>query len=254
MSRKFLIAGNWKMNLTPYESAALVDEVNSLTGSQTSVQVCVCPPFTSLPVVSSKVEQSEVHLGAQNMHAEPSGAFTGEVSAEMLRSLYVSHVILGHSERRQYFGETNASINSKVIAAINANLRPIFCIGETLEEREGGKTMDVVGAQVREGLVNYPSSALDLLVVAYEPVWAIGTGKTATNEMAQEVHREVRKILSEIFGESSASSIRILYGGSMKPENAAGLLAQPDIDGGLIGGASLSSKSFCDIIEAALST
>ena len=240
------------MNLTPDDSAALVEEINAVVGTQTSVQVCVCPPFTSLPVVSDKVEQTEVHLGAQNMHAEPSGAYTGEISAEMLRSLYVSHVILGHSERRQYCGETNSSINQKILAAIQANLKPIYCVGETLEEREAGKTMEIVSAQVREGLEGYPSSALDLLVIAYEPVWAIGTGKTATDEMAQEVHGGIRMVLTEMFGESAASSIRILYGGSMKPENATGLLAQPDVDGGLIGGASLSAKPFCDIVEAAI--
>jgi triosephosphate isomerase len=252
MSRKYLIAGNWKMNLTPDDSVALVEEINAVVGTQTSVQVCVCPPFTSLPVVSEKVEQTEVHLGTQNMHAEPSGAYTGEISAEMLRSLYVSHVILGHSERRQYCGETNSSINKKILAAIQANLKPIYCVGETLEEREAGKTMEIVSAQVREGLEGYPASAIDLLVIAYEPVWAIGTGKTATDEMAQEVHAGIRHVLTEMFGESAASSIRILYGGSMKPENAAGLLAQPDVDGGLIGGASLSAKPFCDIVGAAI--
>ena len=241
------------MNLTPSDSASLVEEVNAVVGSQNAVQVCVCSPFTSLPVVSEKVEQSEVLLGAQNMHDQPSGAYTGEVSAEMLRSLYVSHVILGHSERRQYCGENNLSINAKILAAIQANLKPIYCIGETLEERDAGKTMEVLGSQVREGLQNYPSHSLDLLVIAYEPVWAIGTGKTATDEMAQEAHAEIRRVLSEMFGEAASSSIRILYGGSMKPENAAGLLAQPDVDGGLIGGASLSAKSFCDIVEAAIS-
>ena len=252
MSRKYLMAGNWKMNLTPYDSASLVDEINAVVGNQSNVQVCVCPPYTSLPVVSDKVEQTEVLLGAQNMHAQSSGAYTGEISAEMLRSLYVSHVILGHSERRQYCGETNSSINQKILSAIQANLKPIYCVGETLDEREAGKTMEVVSNQVREGLESYPSSALDLLVVAYEPVWAIGTGKTATDEMAQEVHAGIRKVLIEIFGEPAAASIRILYGGSMKPENAAGLLAQPDVDGGLIGGASLSAKPFCDIVEAAI--
>ena len=240
------------MNLTPDDSASLVEEINAVVGAQTSVQVCVCPPFTSLPVVSDKVEQTEVHLGAQDMHAEPSGAYTGEISAEMLRSLYVSHVILGHSERRQYCGETNSLINKKILSAIHANLKPIYCVGETLEEREAGKTMEIVSAQVREGLEGYPSSALDLLVIAYEPVWAIGTGKTATDEMAQEVHGGIRMVLTEMFGESAASSIRILYGGSMKPENATGLLAQPDVDGGLIGGASLSARPFCDIVEAAI--
>ena len=253
MSRKYLIAGNWKMNLTPDDSSSLVDEVNAVVGVQTTVQVCVCPPFTSLPVVSEKLEQSEVLLGAQNMHAESSGAFTGEISAEMLRSIYVSYIILGHSERRQYCRETNRTINDKILSAIKANLKPIYCVGETLEERETGQTMEVLGKQVREGLENYPSNLLDLLVIAYEPVWAIGTGKTATDEMAQQSHAEIRNILSEMFGQSAASSIRILYGGSMKPENAAGLLAQPDVDGGLIGGASLSAKSFCDIVETAIS-
>jgi triosephosphate isomerase len=252
MSRKYLSAGNWKMNLTPDDSASLVDEINAVVGNQSNVQVCVCPPYTSLPVVSDKVEHTEVLLGAQNVHAQSSGAYTGEISAEMLRSLYVSHVILGHSERRQYCGETNSSINQKILSAIQANLKPIYCVGETLDEREAGKTMEVVSNQVREGLESYPSSALDLLVVAYEPVWAIGTGKTATDEMAQEVHAGIRKVLIEIFGEPAAASIRILYGGSMKPENAAGLLAQPDVDGGLIGGASLSAKPFCDIVEAAI--
>lgn len=240
------------MNLTPDDSASLVDEINAVVGNQSNVQVCVCPPYTSLPVVSDKVEQTEVLLGAQNMHAQSSGAYTGEISAEMLRSLYVSHVILGHSERRQYCGETNSSINQKILSAIQANLKPIYCVGETLDEREAGKTMEVVSNQVRVGLESYPSSSLDLLVVAYEPVWAIGTGKTATDEMAQEVHAGIRKVLIEIFGEPAAASIRILYGGSMKPENAAGLLAQPDVDGGLIGGASLSAKPFCDIVEAAI--
>jgi triosephosphate isomerase (TIM) len=252
MSRKYLIAGNWKMNKTATEAVDLINEINSSVGSQTTVQVCVCPPFTSLARSSELVDQSEVLLGAQNMSAHPSGAYTGEISAEMLRDLYVSFVILGHSERRQYYGETNQSVNKKVLAAVENNLKPIYCIGETLEERESGQTLDVVRSQVREGLQDYPASAIDSLVIAYEPVWAIGTGKTATDEMAQEVHADIRKVLVEIFGDSSASTVRILYGGSMKPENAAGLLAQPDVDGGLIGGASLTSRAFSGIVEAAL--
>ena len=252
MSRKYLIAGNWKMNTTASESVDLISEINSLVGQQTQVQVCICPPFTSIQKSSSLVEQSEVLLGAQNMSAEPSGAFTGEVSAEMLRDLYVNFVILGHSERRQYFGETNESINLKVLAAVQNNLKPIYCIGETLEERESEKTLEVVKAQVQEGLANFPLSEVDNLVLAYEPVWAIGTGKTATDEMAQEVHAYVRGLLVDLFGDAAGSSIRILYGGSMKPENAAGLLSQPDVDGGLIGGASLNAKSFCAIVDSAL--
>lgn len=251
MSRKYLIAGNWKMNKTATEAVDLVHEINASVGSQNSVQVCVCPPFTSLAKVSEMIEQTEVFLGAQNMNAEASGAFTGEVSAEMLRDLYVSFVILGHSERRQLYGETNESINRKVLAAIHNNLKPIYCIGETLEEREAGQTLEVVRSQVRQGLADYPASSVEHLILAYEPVWAIGTGKTATDEMAQEVHADIRVVLSEMFGESAASTVRILYGGSMKPENAAGLLAQPDVDGGLIGGASLTSRAFLGIIEAA---
>ena len=252
MSRKYLIAGNWKMNTTASESVDLISEINSLVGQQTQVQVCICPPFTSIQKSSSLVEQSEVLLGAQNMSAEPSGAFTGEISAEMLRDLYVNFVILGHSERRQYFRETNESINLKVLAAVQNNLKPIYCIGETLEERESEKTLEVVKAQVQEGLANFPLSEVDNLVLAYEPVWAIGTGKTATDEMAQEVHAYVRGLLVDLFGDAAGSGIRILYGGSMKPENAAGLLSQPDVDGGLIGGASLNAKSFCAIVDSAL--
>ncbi len=241
------------MNKTATEAVDLIKEINSSVGSQTTVQVCVCPPFTSLAKASELVDQTEVILGAQNMSAHPSGAFTGEISAEMLRDLYVGFVILGHSERRQFYGETNESVNKKVLAAVDNNLKPIYCIGETLEEREAGQTLDIVRSQVREGLENFPASAIDNLVLAYEPVWAIGTGKTATDEMAQEVHADIRKVLVEMFGDSAAASVRILYGGSMKPENAAGLLSQPDVDGGLIGGASLTSRAFSGIVEAALS-
>ena len=250
MSRKYLIAGNWKMNTTASESEDLIAEINSLVGQQTQVQVCISP-FTSLQRSSGLVEQTEVLLGAQNMSAEPSGAFTGEISAEMLRDLYVNFVILGHSERRQYFGETNESINLKVLAAVHNNLKPIYCIGETLEERESDKTLEVVKTQVQDGLANFPLSEVENLVLAYEPVWAIGTGKTATDEMAQEVHAYVRGLLVDLFGDAAGSGVRILYGGSMKPENASGLLSQPDVDGGLIGGASLNAKSFCAIVDSA---
>jgi triosephosphate isomerase len=253
MTRKFLIAGNWKMNKTTSESVDLINEIKASVGGQTSVQVCVCPPFTSLSQASESVEQSALLLGAQDMNAAQSGAYTGEISAEMLRDLYVTFVILGHSERRQYFGETNEMVNKKILAAIESNLKPIYCIGETLEEREAGQTLDVVRTQVREGLQNFPTHSIESLVLAYEPVWAIGTGKTATDEMAQEVHADIRQVLSEMFGETAAASIRILYGGSMKPDNASGLLAQKDVDGGLIGGASLTARAFIGIIDAAKS-
>ncbi len=240
------------MNTTSSDSVDLISEINSLVGQQSQVQVCICPPFTSLQKSSTLVEQTEVLLGAQNMSAEPSGAYTGEISAEMLRDLYVNFVILGHSERRQYFGETNTTVNLKVLAAVQNNLKPIYCIGETLEERESNMTLEVVKAQVQEGLANFPLSEVDNLVLAYEPVWAIGTGKTATDEMAQEVHGYVRGLLVDLFGDLAGSGIRILYGGSMKPENASGLLAQQDVDGGLIGGASLNAKSFCSIVNSAI--
>ena len=252
MSRKYLIAGNWKMNNTSSDSVDLISEINSLVGQQTQVQVCICPPFTSLQKSSTLVEQTEVLIGAQNMSAEPSGAYTGEISAEMLRDLYVNFVILGHSERRQYFGETNSTINRKVLTAAQNNLKPIYCIGETLDERESNLTLDVIKTQVQEGLANYPLAEVDNLVLAYEPVWAIGTGKTATDEMAQEVHAYVRGLLVDLFGDLAGSGVRILYGGSMKPENASGLLAQQDVDGGLIGGASLNAKSFCSIVDSAI--
>ena len=252
MSRKFLIAGNWKMNKPTDEALDLAREIHAEVGAQGNVQVVVCPTYTSLAEVSRELESSQVAVGAQNMHHEPSGAYTGEISAEMLRQSFISFVILGHSERRQFFGETNESVNLKILAAVANNLKPIYCIGETLEQREAGQTLEVVRTQMSVGLANFPSDQVDTLVIAYEPVWAIGTGKTATDEMAQEVHADVRTALQEQFGEDAANGVRILYGGSMKPENAAGLLSQPDVDGGLIGGASLTSRAFCGIVQAAI--
>ena len=187
------------MNKTVSDTVDLIGEINSMVGDETSVQVCICPPFTSLSKASESVEQSQLLLGAQDMNAAASGAYTGEISAEMLRALYVSFVILGHSERRQYYGETNQTINKKILTAIQNNLKPKYCIGETLEERQSERTLDVVRSQVREGLENFPTSSIENLVLAYEPVWAIGTGKTATDVMAQEVHAENRRVLTEMF-------------------------------------------------------
>jgi triosephosphate isomerase len=218
-ARKFLIAGNWKMNKTAAEGAVLVREVVAAIGPQTEVDVVVCPPFTALESVSRAVEGSAIKLGAQNMHPQPSGAFTGEVSAEMLRGLFASYVILGHSERRQYFAETDAFINQKVHAAIKSLLKPILCIGETLAERDASKTIAVV--------------------------------KTQLEAQAQEVHAAIREWLTARFGKPVAQKVRILYGGSMKPANAPELLKQEDVDGGLIGGASLEVNSFVDLIKAA---
>ncbi|MFT5837109.1 MAG: triosephosphate isomerase [Candidatus Azotimanducaceae bacterium] len=249
--RKYLIAGNWKMNLNSAEGAELAKDIVSMVGAQTEVTVCVCPTFTTLESVSKVVNESNVQLGAQNMHFEAAGAYTGEISAEMLRHLFCNYVILGHSERREYFGETDAIVNKKTLAALAANLKPIVCIGETLDEREAGKVNEVIKTQLDAALVGVNADAADSLVIAYEPVWAIGTGKTATPEMAEEVHAEIRRLLADLIGEDAAEKVRILYGGSMKPENADELLAQNNIDGGLIGGAALKANSFVALVESA---
>jgi len=240
------------MNLNSAEGAELAEAVVGLVGKQTDVSVCLCPAFTSLEAVSRIVNESNVQLGAQNMHHEASGAYTGEVSAEMLRHLFCNFVILGHSERRQFFGETDESVNKKTLAALEANLKPIVCIGETLEEREAGKVGEVIKTQTTGALAGVEPSYADSLVIAYEPVWAIGTGKTATPEMAEEVHAQIRALLAELLGKEAANKVRVLYGGSMKPENADELLAQPNIDGGLIGGASLKASAFAGIVESAI--
>lgn len=250
--RKYLIAGNWKMNLTSSEGVELVKPIVHDVGQQTEVAVAVCPTFTALEKVGKALENSNVALGAQNMHPKASGAYTGEISAGMLRDLFVAYVIIGHSERREYFGETDAFVNEKVKVALEANLKPIMCVGETLEQREAGKALDVIKTQIVDGLKDVKLGAPEQLVIAYEPVWAIGTGKTATPEQAQEVHAAIRGMLADIFDADTASHIRILYGGSMKPANADELLAQPDIDGGLIGGAALEAKSFVKLVESAL--
>jgi triosephosphate isomerase len=251
MHPKKLIAGNWKMNKTASDAVSLVTEVVAAAGKQNDVDVVVCPPFTALESAAKALDGSQIKLGAQNLHPEASGAFTGEVSAPMLRALFVTHVILGHSERRQLFGETDAFVNLKVLAALKNQLRPILCVGETLAEREAGTTLKVVQGQLQRSLEGVGKDQAPTLIVAYEPVWAIGTGKVATSEQAQEVHGFIRGLLGKLFGEAAAQKVRILYGGSMKPSNAAELLAQNDIDGGLIGGASLEPRSFVELIRAA---
>jgi triosephosphate isomerase len=250
-SRKKLIAGNWKMNKTSADAVALAGELVTTIGKQTDVDVAICPPFTSLESVAKAIDGSTVKLGAQNMHFEASGAFTGEVSAPMLRALFANYVILGHSERRSYFGETDSFINKKVLAALKNQLRPILCVGETLAEREAGSTLKVVQTQTEACLEGVSKDQAASVVIAYEPVWAIGTGKVATTEQAQEVHAFIRGLLAKLFTESVAQKVRILYGGSMKPANAPELLVQKDIDGGLIGGASLEARSFVDLVKAA---
>ncbi len=251
--RRYLIAGNWKMNKTASEGTALVREIHVEVGQQSDVGVVVCPPFTALESCAKALEESTILLGAQNMHPKSEGAYTGEVSPLMLRSLFCTYVILGHSERREYFAETDAFINEKVVAALDSSLKPILCVGETLEQREAEETTAVVEAQLAGGLKGVNAEQAENVVIAYEPVWAIGTGKTATPEMAQEVHGFIRKWLEKNIGETAASKMRILYGGSMKPANARDLLAKEDIDGGLIGGASLQAKSFAELVTIARS-
>lgn len=241
------------MNKSPEEGKALASTIASIVRKDVSVDVVICPAFTALDRVSQALEGSAVKLGAQNLYPKTNGAYTGEISPEMLRSVFAKFVILGHSERREYFGETDSLVNEKVKFALENLISPIFCIGETLEQREAKDTLAVVKRQLLGGLEGVEASQMGSVVVAYEPIWAIGTGKTATPEMAQEVHGSIRSLLNEKYGEAVGEKVRILYGGSMKPANADELLAQEDIDGGLIGGAALDSKSFCDLIEAAKS-
>lgn len=248
-SRKKLIAGNWKMNKTSSDGVSLVAELVAAIGKQSDVEVVVCPPFTALESAAKTLDGSTLKLGAQNMHFEASGAFTGEISAPMLRALFATHVILGHSERRAIYGETDAVINAKIKKAREANLKPIFCIGETLAEREAGNLESVLRTQITGGLDGVSEKDLGETVIAYEPVWAIGTGVTATSQQAQDAHAFVRSVIAELYGADAAAKIRIQYGGSVKPNNAAELMACPDIDGALIGGAALEPQSFCEIIR-----
>ena len=250
MSRRKIIAGNWKMNKTPSEAVGLAQAIKTACAKAPKATVVVCPPLTALAAVSAVVQGSPVALGAQNMHWEKSGAYTGEVSAAMLLDLGCSYVILGHSERRSFFGETDAIVNRKVQAALAAGLIPIVCVGETLAQRKENQTGFVVSAQVVHGLAGLGAD-LGRIVVAYEPVWAIGTGLTATPAQAQAVHLLIRGKLTELSSASVAQTIAIQYGGSMKPDNAPELLSQPDIDGGLIGGAALDAASFMGIVNAA---
>jgi len=249
--RKKVIAGNWKMFNNINETVKLISDIKqNLHDEKQDVLVVVCPPFTNLETASTLMKNSTIKLGAQNMYFEDNGAFTGEISPSMLKSVGVEYVILGHSERRTIFGENDQLINKKIKAAIKHELKPIFCIGETLAEREKGVTFNVIETQVRNGLQGLNQQELLNLIIAYEPIWAIGTGKTATPEQAQEVHKFIRDLIAKVFSPTFAEGIIIQYGGSVKPENAKELLSQPDIDGALVGGACLKSDSFLKIIEA----
>jgi triosephosphate isomerase (TIM) len=253
VARTKFVCGNWKMHKTTAEAVALVKELaDGLGDAAGKVQVAVAPPFTALHAVAQAIGHGgKLELAAQNVHWEAQGAFTGEVSASMLADACCTHCIVGHSERRQLFGETDESVRKKVGALLAAKIRPIVCVGETLVEREANRTLEIVDRQVRGGLAGLSGEVLAAITVAYEPVWAIGTGKTATTAQAQEVHAAIRKILRELGG-SVADQIRIQYGGSVKPENAQELMSQPDVDGALVGGASLKAKDFLAIVKGAL--
>lgn len=247
--RKPFIAGNWKMNTNQRGALALASGLKDRLAGVDTVDVAVCPPFVYLAAVGAALSSSNIALGAQNLYHERNGAFTGEISGDMLKDVGCSYVILGHSERRHILGETDDLINKKVRAAIDGGLLPIFCVGELLEEREAGRTHDVVSEQVKNGLEGIDTERALAVTVAYEPVWAIGTGKTATAEQAQEVHAMIRALLGELFGADVAQEMRIQYGGSAKPNNTAELMANPDVDGLLVGGASLKVEDFAAMVQ-----
>lgn len=247
---KFIIAGNWKMNNDLKESISLVSEIKSILSQKENVEVVVCPPFTSLETISTLLKGTQIKLGAQNMFYEDSGAFTGEISAKMLKSVGCNYVILGHSERRTIFLESDEIINKKIKKALAEKLKVIFCIGETLEEREKGITNSVLNRQLEKGLADLSTEDVKNIIIAYEPVWAIGTGKTASPAQAEEAHKFIREKITKLFGLSIAENLIIQYGGSVKPENAKELLSQKNINGALVGGACLKAKSFVDIINS----
>ncbi len=246
--RKAIIAGNWKMNKTPTEAAALVESLKPLV-ADASCDVVVCVPAVDIPAAKAAAQGSNIHIGAQNVHFAESGAYTGELSAAMLKEVGVEYVIIGHSERRQYFGETDATVNQRVLAAVKAGLKVILCVGEKKEEREAGYTDALVEYQTLIALTGLDKKQVQSIVIAYEPVWAIGTGLVATDEQANETIGVIRAALARKYGKAVANKVRIQYGGSMKPANAKGLMAQPEIDGGLIGGASLKAKDFAAIVN-----
>jgi triosephosphate isomerase len=249
MSRKPVIAGNWKMYKTQVEVISTIEDLRALVEGYGEVEVVVCPTFTSLPAAANALRGSSIGLGAQNVHWEEEGAFTGEISAEMLLDVGCQYAIIGHSERRQYFSESDEMVSKKLQKLIQTPLTPILCVGETLEEREAGRVEEVVLGQLERALAGLTVESVFRIIIAYEPVWAIGTGRTATPEVAEEVHSMIRDWLSKTYSEDLAGGIRILYGGSVKPGNVAELMAQPDIDGALVGGASLDSQSFAQLVK-----
>lgn len=249
--RKKIIAGNWKMNKTGAEAATFARDLKIKTLNINKTEIVVCPPFTAIDSVYNILKDSRIKVGAQNVHWEAAGAFTGEVSATMIEAAGCRYVIIGHSERRQYFGETDETVNKKIKQTLTTSLSPIVCIGETLDQRQAGQTETVINHQIRAGLAGLSKEQMERIVLAYEPVWAIGTGVTATPEQAEQVHLFIRQLLTELFDRSIADKTAILYGGSVKPDNIHELLNEPDIDGGLIGGASLKVDSFVEMIKIA---
>jgi triosephosphate isomerase (TIM) len=247
--RKPIAAGNWKMFKTAKEASKMISELKELVKGVGDREVVICPPFTALESAVNAAKGSNVKIGAQNLYWEEKGAFTGEIAPGMIKDLGCEYVIIGHSERRQYFGETDATVNKRIFAALKAGLKPIICVGETLQERESEKTFSVIETQIKGGLKGLSVELMKDCVIAYEPVWAIGTGKTASKEQAQGVHAFIRKLLSDLLGKDTAGATRILYGGSVKPDNVKELMSQPDIDGGLVGGASLEADSFAKIVK-----
>ncbi len=252
MARRTIVAGNWKLNKTAAETRQLIRELrNKLAAVDSTAEIVVCPPMTSLETAVDAASETGIAIGAQNVYWEPSGAFTGEVSSSMLEAIGVEYVLIGHSERRTCFGETDGDVNRKLLSVLRSTLAPIVCLGEILEQREAGETEAVVSGQVRAALAEVAPDHTPRLIVAYEPVWAIGTGKTATPEMANDVHRLIRGTIADMFGGAAADGVSILYGGSVKPESAESLMMESDIDGVLVGGASLEAESFAAIVRGA---
>lgn len=250
--RRFLIAGNWKMNCGPYDAAELLEGLKEKKAEvDEHVDVLVCPPFVSIGMAVNYLHDTDIQVGAQNLHFEENGAYTGEVSGSMIAESGCNYVIIGHSERRQYFGETDTTVNKRSHKALEHKLAPIICVGESLDQRKSDEHIHLVKNQVTAALFDVSEDDVLDVVIAYEPIWAIGTGETASPEQAQEMHEHIRKVIAELYSEDTAERINILYGGSMKPANAKELLSQPDVDGGLIGGASLDAESFSEIITIA---
>ena len=247
--RKLIIAGNWKLNHAEKEAVELVTALRSNLVDFDAVDVVVCPTFIALPVVHDVLQDSNIALGAQNAYWEDSGAFTGEVSVPLLKDIGVQYVIVGHSERRQFFGETDETMNKRIKAVLTHSLTPIACVGEVLQERESDKTFEVIEKQCAGGFKGLTAEEMKKIIIAYEPVWAIGTGKTATPDQAQEIHHYIRSLVATMYNDDVAQRVRIQYGGSVKPDNSAELMSQPDIDGALVGGASLKADSFSEIVK-----